>query len=108
MGAFGADDGTPTPHAFGVDNTACSFHSPQEHAFGVDDNPLISIPFSEWVTSTEIYWSTLAKRSKVLCAPVVSERRRGVEFPHAKIARFALGLPEAFHRSADPAIAEGS
>jgi hypothetical protein len=22
-----------------VDNTACSFHSPQEHAFGVDDNP---------------------------------------------------------------------
>src|ERR1039458_8332699 len=35
----GADDGTPTPHAFGVDNTACSFHSPQKHAFGVDDGP---------------------------------------------------------------------
>jgi hypothetical protein len=27
MRAFGAHDGTPTRHAFGVDNTACSFHS---------------------------------------------------------------------------------
>jgi hypothetical protein len=29
------------PHAFGVDNTAGSFHSPQKHAFGVDDGHLI-------------------------------------------------------------------
>ena len=39
---------------------------PQEHAFGVEDNPLISPPFpirfSEWVTSDECCWSTLAKR----------------------------------------------
>ncbi len=39
---------------------------PQEHAFGVDDGPLISllfpVPFPEWVTSAETYWSTLAKR----------------------------------------------
>jgi hypothetical protein len=39
---------------------------PQEPAFGVDDSPLISfsfpVLFSEWVTSAEIYWSTLAKR----------------------------------------------
>jgi hypothetical protein len=30
--AVGADNRTPTPHSFGVDNTACSFHSQQEHA----------------------------------------------------------------------------
>ena len=32
----------------------------------MDDSPLISlpfpVPFSEWVTSAEPYWSTLAKR----------------------------------------------
>src|SRR5207247_7520134 len=41
---------------------------PQEHAFGVEDNPLISPPFpirfSEWVTSDECCWSTLAKRPR--------------------------------------------
>jgi hypothetical protein len=67
--AVGADDGTPAPHAFGVDNTACSFPSQQEHAFGVDDGPLISlpfpVPFSAWVTAAERYWSTLAKRPRI-------------------------------------------
>jgi hypothetical protein len=32
----------------------------------VDNGPLISlpflVPFSEWITSAETYWSTLAKR----------------------------------------------
>lgn len=46
--------------------TACSFHSLQAHAFGVDDDPLLSlpfpVPFSGWVVSVEIYWSTLAER----------------------------------------------
>ena len=44
------------------------FTTQQEHAFGVDDSPLISflfsLPFSEWVTSADLYWSTLAKRRR--------------------------------------------
>ena len=38
----------------------------------MDDGPPISppfpVPFSEWVTSAETYWSTLAKRSSRLLA----------------------------------------
>jgi hypothetical protein len=41
------------------------------HAFGVDDDGLcvlhpFPVLFSEWVSSAERYWVTLAKRRRVL------------------------------------------
>ena len=70
MRAYGADDGTPTLHAFGVDNTAWSFHSHKNTPSAWMMAPLISLRFpvlfSEWVISSEPYWSTLAKRPSMI------------------------------------------
>src|SRR5674476_294048 len=63
--AFGADDGNArrTPAAWII---LLSLSRSSRHAFGVDESPPISllspVPFSAWVTSAHLYWSTLAKR----------------------------------------------
>ena len=66
MRAFGADDGTPLPHAFGVDNTACSFHShkntPSAWMMPAARRSCFSVLFPTRVTSAEFHWSTLGKR----------------------------------------------
>ena len=64
MRAFGADDGKATRTPAGVDETVCS-PLPTNATLGVDDGlsgTRIRSRFLAWVTSTEHYWVTLAKR----------------------------------------------